>query len=118
MLADGRYTRVFAAVDQRERRRVIVKLPKPVADTEGVLRAAFLREAWIASRVRGPFVGEVFELVAGRQTGLYAVMPFYEGETLEARPARAPLSLITGLDYGIKLAKRGRGAAPCRHYPS
>jgi len=106
MLADGRYTRVFAAEDQAEGRRVIVKFPKPVADAEGVLRAAFLREAWVASRLRSPFVGEVLELAAGRQTGLYAVMPFYDGETLEARLMRAPpLSLITGLDYAIKLAK-------------
>ena len=106
MLADGRYTRVFTAEDQVEQRRVIVKFPKPVADAEGVLRAAFLREAWIASRVRSPFVGEVLEVSAGRQTGLYAVMPFYDGETLEARLMRSPpLSLITGLDYAIKLAK-------------
>jgi serine/threonine protein kinase len=83
-----------------------VKFPKPVADAEGVLRAAFLREAWIASRLRSPFVGEVLEVSAGRQTGLYAVMPYYDGETLEARLMRAPpLSLISGLDYAIKLAK-------------
>jgi serine/threonine protein kinase len=56
--------------------------------------------------MRSPFVGEVLEPLAGRQTGLYAVMPFYEGETLEARLMRAPpLSLTTGLDYAIKLAK-------------
>ena len=106
VLADGRYTRVFAAEDQIEQRRVIVKFPKPVADAEGLLRAAFLREAWIASRLRSPFVGEVLDISAGRQSGLYAVMPYYDGETLEARLMRAPpLSLTTGLDYAIKLAK-------------
>jgi serine/threonine protein phosphatase PrpC/tRNA A-37 threonylcarbamoyl transferase component Bud32 len=106
VLADGRYARVFAADDEVERRRVIVKFPKPVVDAESVLRAAFLREAWIAARLRSPFVGEVLELSAARQTGLYAVMPLYEGETLEARLERAPpISLITGLDYAIKLAK-------------
>ena len=106
MLADGRYTRVFTADDHIEQRCVIMKFPKPVPDAEGVLRAALLREAWIASRVRSPFVGEVLEVSAQRQTGLYAVLPFYEGETLEARLMRAPpLSLITGLDYAIKLAK-------------
>jgi serine/threonine protein phosphatase PrpC len=106
MLVDGRYTRVFAAQDEVERRRVIVKFPKPIADAEGVLRAAFLREAWIASRLHSPFVGEVKELAAGRQSALYTVMPFYEGETLEARLMRAPpMSLISGLDYAIKLAR-------------
>jgi serine/threonine protein kinase/serine/threonine protein phosphatase PrpC len=106
VLADGRYTRVFAAEDQIERRSVIVKFPKPVVDAEGTQRVAFLREVWIASRVRSPFVGDALELSASRQTGLYAVMPFYQGETLEARLVRSPpLSLITGLDYAIKLAK-------------
>lgn len=106
MLADGRYARVFSADDQTENRRVVVKFPKPVPDAEGVLRAALLCETWIASRLRSPFIGEVLDVAAGRQTALYVVMPYYEGETLEARLARAPpLSLITGLDYAIKLAK-------------
>ena len=106
ILADGRYTRVFVAEDQLERRRVIAKFPKAITEGEDLLRAAFLRETWIASRVNNPFVGEALELSPNRQTGLYAVMPFYEGETLEARLLRPPpLSAITGLDYAIKLAK-------------
>ncbi len=106
MLADGRYARVFAAEDRIERRRVIVKFPKANADAESVLRAAFLREAWIASHIRSPFVGEVITPPPERQTALYAVLPFYEGETMEARLTRAPpLSLTIGLDYAIKLAK-------------
>ena len=106
ILADGRYTRVFVAEDTHERRRVILKFPKLVPDAEEMLREAFLREAWIASRVRSPFIGEVLELSAGRQTRLYVVLPFYEGETLEARVKRSPpLSVTIGVDYGIKLAK-------------
>jgi serine/threonine protein phosphatase PrpC/serine/threonine protein kinase len=106
ILADGRYTRVFIAEDQLERRRVIAKFPKAITEAEDLLRAAFLRETWIASRVNSPFVGEALELPPDRQTSLYAVLPFYEGETLEARLLRSPqLSAITGLDYAIKLAK-------------
>jgi serine/threonine protein phosphatase PrpC/serine/threonine protein kinase len=106
ILADGRYTRVFVAEDQSERRRVIAKFPKAMIEEEDLLRAAFLRETWIASRVNSPFIGEALELSPNRQTGLYVVMPFYEGETLEARLLRSPpLSAITGLDYAIKLAK-------------
>ena len=105
MLADGRYTRVFDAEDRIERRRVILKFPKPVTGAESVLRDAFLREAWIAARVRSPWVGEAIELPAGRRTGLYTALPFYEGETLERRLSRPPgLSLTSGLDYAIKLA--------------
>jgi serine/threonine protein phosphatase PrpC len=105
MLADGRYTRVFDADDMIERRRVILKFPKPVTGAESILRGAFLREAWIAARIRSPWVGEAIELPPERQTALYTAMPFYEGETLERRLARPPgLSLTSGLDYAIKLA--------------
>jgi serine/threonine protein phosphatase PrpC len=105
MLADGRYTRVFDAEDRIERRRVILKFPKPVTGAESVLRGAFLREAWIAARVRSPWVGEAVELPAGRRTALYTALPFYEGETLERRLSRPPgLTLTSGLDYAIKLA--------------
>ena len=70
-----------------------------------MLRDAFLREAWIAARIRSPWVGETIELSPERQTGLYTAMPFYEGETLERRLSRPPrLSLTAGLDYAIKLA--------------
>jgi serine/threonine protein phosphatase PrpC len=105
VLADGHYTRVFEAEDCVERRRVILKFPKPITGAESVLRGAFLREAWIAARVRSPWVGETIELPLGRQTGLYTAIPFYEGETLERRLLRLPgLSLTSGLDYAIKLA--------------
>ena len=105
MLADGRYTRVFDAEDRIERRHVILKFPKPITGAESVLRDAFLREAWIAARVRSPWVGEAIELPAGRRTALYTALPFYEGETLERRLSRPPgLTLTSGLDYAIKLA--------------
>jgi serine/threonine protein phosphatase PrpC len=105
MLADGRYTRVFEAEDLVEKRRVVLKFPKAITGAEGVLRDAVLREAWITARIRSPWIGETIELAPERQTGLYTVIPFYEGETLERRLLRPPrLSLTAGLDYAIKLA--------------
>jgi serine/threonine protein phosphatase PrpC len=105
MLADGRYTRVFEADDAIEKRRVVLKFPKAITGAEGVLRDAFLREAWIAARIRSPWIGETIELSPEQQSGLYTAMPFYEGETLERRLSRPPrLSLTAGLDYAIKLA--------------
>ena len=105
MLADGRYTRVFEADDTIDKRRVVLKFPKAITGAEGVLRDAFLREAWIAARIRSPWIGETIELSPERQTALYTAMPFYEGETLERRLSRPPrVSLTAGLDYAIKLA--------------
>ncbi|MCI0466811.1 MAG: bifunctional protein-serine/threonine kinase/phosphatase [Beijerinckiaceae bacterium] len=106
ILADGRYSRVFRALDEAAKQAVIVKFPKPSVAEDEVLRQAFLRESWIATRVRSPWVGECIELPPGRQNCLYSVLPFYEGETLEQRLARPPpIRLALGLDIAIKLAK-------------
>ncbi|MCI0598273.1 MAG: protein kinase [Beijerinckiaceae bacterium] len=106
ILADGRYSRVFRAVDEAAKRAVIIKFPKPSVAEDAVLRQAFLRESWIATRVRSPWVGECIEMPAGRQNCLYSVLPFYEGETLEQRLIKPPpIRLALGLDIAIKLAK-------------
>jgi len=106
MLADGQYTRVFRARDRRGGREVVLKFPKPRPGIEPLLRAALLREMWIAEHVRSPFVTETFEPPAERRTCLYGVLPFYEGETLEQRLARRPpMPLAAGLDIAIKLTK-------------
>src|SRR3990170_4599162 len=89
-VSDGRYSRLFRAKDTVNQREVIVKFPHPRVIAEAAYRNAFVREAWVASQVRSPYVSEVIELPAGRQTRLYSVMPFYTGETLEQRLKRAP----------------------------
>ena len=57
---------------------------------ETVYRRAFINEAFVAGRVRSPWIGEVIEQPPERQTRLYSVMPFYDGETLERRLLREP----------------------------
>ncbi len=106
MLADGRYSRVFAGFDRVGQRDVILKFPKPITGDDSVLRQAFLREAWIAARLRNPWIGEVIEVPGQRRTCLYTVMPHYHGETLEQRLVRSPaVTLAVGLAIAIKLAK-------------
>jgi len=105
-ISDGRYSRLFRARDTLNESEVIVKFPHPRVVTESAYRNAFVREAWVASQVRSPYVSEVVELPAGRQTRLYSVMPFYAGETLEQRLKRAPpVGLEEGVRIGIQLAK-------------
>jgi len=105
-VSDGRYSRLFRAEDTVNKREVIVKFPHPRVIAEAAYRNAFVREAWVASQVRSPYVSEIIELPAGRQTRLYSVMPFYAGETLEQRLKRAPrVSLEEGVRIGIVLAK-------------
>jgi serine/threonine protein phosphatase PrpC len=106
MLADGTHTRVFRATDRRSQRQVVIKFPKPRPGLDAVLRSALLREMWIASHVRSPFVTEALEPEDERRTCLYGVLPYYEGETLERRLLRQPaVPLSTGVDVSIKLAK-------------
>ena len=106
VLADGRYSRVFRALDRVEERPVIVKFPKPAVAQSPPLRQAFLRETWIAGRVRSPWIGATVEVAQARRSCLYVVLPRYAGETLEQRLARAPaVSLARGLQIALKLAK-------------
>lgn len=106
MIADGRYSRVFVGRDEVDGRALVVKFPKPGAAEEATFRKAYLRESWIAARVRNPFVGEVLEVPPGRATQLYSVMPFYGSETLERRLLRGPqVGLAEGLEIAAGLGK-------------
>jgi serine/threonine protein phosphatase PrpC len=106
VLSDGRYSRLFRAVDRRQGREVVLKFPHPRVASEGSYRLAFVREAWVAARVRSLWIGEIIDVPDERQSRLYSVMPFYEGETLEQRLKRPPqLSLSEGTGIATKLAR-------------
>lgn len=106
LLSDGRYSRLFKAFDTHSGNTVAIKFPKPAVASASTYHLAFMREAWVAARLRNPLVSEVIELAPDRQSCLYSVMPFYEGETLEARLLRSPpLTLGDGIAIGLRLAK-------------
>jgi serine/threonine protein kinase len=106
LLSEGRYTRLFGALDEIEGGEVALKFPKPQVAEVATYRAAFVREAWVGARVTSPWIGHVIELPPGRQTCLYTVMPLYQGELLETRLARPPaLGLEEGRNIAIKLAR-------------
>lgn len=104
LISDGRYTRLFRANDPALG-AIVLKFPKPALLSEHGARLAFLREALIGERVTSPYVGSVVALPPGRQSRLYVVQPFYEGETLEARLTRRPLSIDTGVVLAARLAR-------------
>ena len=107
VLSDGRYSRLFKAVDTTDGDRpVVVKFPQPAVATEKTYHLAFVREAWVATRIHNPWIGEVIEVPPEHQTCLYSVMPFYEGETLERRLGRKPrLTLREGAGIASRIAK-------------
>jgi serine/threonine protein phosphatase PrpC len=115
LLSDGRYTRLFGAIDEAEGGEVVLKFPKPQMAATDTYRAAFIREAWVGARVNSPLVVHIIELPAGRQTCLYTVMPLYQGELLETRLGRRP---ILGLEEGRNIAIRLARAAEALHRAS
>jgi len=109
LLSDGRYSRLFSAFDEQSGAQLVIKFPHRRVASEPETKAAFLREAWIGARLRSPWLGRVIEPEEGRASCLYTLMPFYEGQTLEARLKRGPaLGLEEGREIGLKL---GRGVA-------
>jgi hypothetical protein len=106
LLSEGRYSRLLRATDLRNERALALKFPHPSATADENYRLAFINEAWVAARVRSPYVGEVLELPPGRQTRLYSAMPFYDGETLEARLRREPrIALPEGVSIATRLSR-------------
>ena len=103
LVSDGRYSRLFGAIDEVDGGTVVLKFPKPQVASVATYHAAFVREAWVGTRVRSPWLAHVIEQPPGRQTCLYTVMPLYVGELLETRLSRAPL---VGLEEGRTIAIR------------
>lgn len=111
LLSDGRYTRLFRAVDSANGQTVAIKFPKPALLSEHGARLAFAREILVGSRVNSPFVGSVFMVEPERQTRLYGVQPFYEGVTLEQRlnshiGFAERLTIATGLTRAVAALHR------------
>lgn len=106
VIADGRLTRLYRAVDEGDGTGVVLKFPKPQVAAEAAIKAAFLREGWVAARLRNPWLGTAIELPVGRQSCLYIVLPFIPGETLEQRLRRDPLlSLEEGRVIAFRLCQ-------------
>jgi serine/threonine protein phosphatase PrpC len=106
LLSDGRYSRLFGAVDEVEGGEAALKFPKPQVAAVATYHAAFVREAWVGARVNSPWIARVIELPPGRQTCLYTVMPLYQGELLETRLSRRPsMGLEEGRNIAVKLAR-------------
>ncbi len=105
IFSDGRYSRIFRAHEPDGGRALALKFPHPRVATEISYRLAFVREAWVAARVRSPWIGEIVEVQPNRQTRLYSVMPFYEGETLERRIQRGPAPLSEALPVATRLSR-------------
>jgi serine/threonine protein phosphatase PrpC len=105
-LADGEQSRSFLARGGRSGdQRFVLKFPKPEVLPEHAARESFVRELLIGARVGSAHVAEIVQLAPESQSQVYTVMPFYEGQTLEAVLRRGPMAYAAGLDVAVKLAR-------------
>ena len=105
-ISEGRYTCLFLASDEEGGHgEVVMKFPKPEANSEAIYRQAFIRENWITSHVHNPWIAEQVELETSRQTRLYTIMPYYQGETLEHCLLERDISLDLGVEISLMLCR-------------
>jgi serine/threonine protein kinase len=94
---------VYRARDSRLDRTVAIKILASQHSSDHALRQRFEREARTISKFSHPNICTLHDV--GNHEGLeYLVMEYIEGETLEHRLAKGPLSPAQALSYGIQIA--------------
>jgi serine/threonine protein kinase/Tfp pilus assembly protein PilF len=104
---------LYRARDARLERPVAIKLLPQDLTRDPRARQRFLREARAASSLDHPNVCTIYEADETEEGDLYIAMAFYEGESLRARLARAPLDVAAALEV-LAQAARGLAAAHAR----
>ncbi|TAK98352.1 MAG: bifunctional protein-serine/threonine kinase/phosphatase [Rhodospirillaceae bacterium] len=105
-ISKGQHSHLFKAIDRLSGQEVVMKFPRLLVAQTPFVRDAFFREIYVASRVSTGYTAEAVTLAPERQTRLYNVMPYYDGENLEQRLQRSPrVSLIEGIAVAVRLGK-------------
>jgi len=100
----SRYTTLKLARDTTTGRDVVLKIPLSSMLHDQVFRAGFLREAWVGATVHSPRIASYIDISPERRSSLYLVLPYYRGETLEARLTRPPpIPYLEGVGLALKL---------------
>ena len=100
----SRYTTLKLAHDTVNDRDVVLKIPLSAMLHDQVFRSGFLREAWVGATVHSPRIATYIDVPAERRSSLYLVLPYYRGETLEARLTRPPpISYLDGIGLALQL---------------
>lgn len=105
VLSAGRHAVVVVADDSMGGGRVVLKFPRPGAQSDRTIRQAFAREILIGQQVGSPFVLGALPIAPERQTALYAVQPLIEGETMTVRLQRGVPDLTVALAQAIRLTR-------------
>jgi pimeloyl-ACP methyl ester carboxylesterase len=103
-LGSGGMGVVFRAVDRRLHRAVALKFFPESVGSDEQLRQRFFQEAKAAASLDHTNICTIYGIEQGPDGRLFLVMPFYEGETLQARIRRGALPVPEALDYARQIA--------------
>ncbi len=103
LLGAGGMGEVYRAKDSRLDRLVAIKILPAHLSSNSTLKQRFEREARAVSSLNHPNICTLHDI--GQQNGIdYLVMEFIEGETLQSRLRKGPLSISELLQYSIQIA--------------
>jgi serine/threonine protein kinase/tetratricopeptide (TPR) repeat protein len=103
-LAAGAMGLVYRARDERLGRHVALKFLPSHLSTQTQAQQRFLLEARAAAALDHPNICTIHEIGTTSDGQQFIAMPLYEGETLQARLERGPLSLREALDIALQVA--------------
>ena len=104
-LGQGGMGEVYRGEDTSLGRPVALKFLPEELYVDPIARKRFLREARSAAALDHPYICNVFEVASTNDGTDFIVMEYVEGETLQARLGRGPLSLRETLKLGSELAE-------------
>jgi serine/threonine protein kinase len=104
LLGSGGMGQVYKAHDERLQRTVAIKLLAPALSGQRELERRFQQEAKTTAVLDHPNVCTLLGVDRAENGRPFLVMPFYNGETLKARIARAPLPIEEALGYATQIA--------------
>jgi TolB-like protein len=102
-IGEGGMGVVYKAEDTRLERHVALKFLPPLS-SDATARKRFVREAQTASSLEHPNICSIYEIDETPDGRMFIVMPCYEGETLQARIARGPMSVEESVSVAVQVA--------------
>ncbi len=103
-LGEGGMGVVYRARDERLGRQVALKFLPPHMSADADAKARFVAEARAAAALDHPNVCAIYEIGETDDGQLFIAMPFYEGETLQARLDRGRLTFGDALPILTQVA--------------
>lgn len=110
LLGVGGMGEVYLGFDKRLERRVAVKTIRPEQRLSGRLKARFLREAQLLSKLGHPAICQVYDLIEAREAD-FLILEYVEGKTLSRLAAEGAL----GYEEKLLLAEKIAAALAVAH---